>query len=106
MFKLTYVNRESNNLKSPLPHGEGIEVRVRYNTNMRPRNPMPDDIKGLLAERGLMGAYRARPPYQQNDWLGWIGRAKRPETRQKRIDSMLADQERGRGYMGMKWEPS
>ena len=71
----------------------------------RPLQPMPDDIAALLDTRGLRSAYDARPPYQRNDWLGWIARAKRPETRQRRIDSMLADLARGHGYMGMDWRP-
>ena len=33
----------------------------------RPRYPMPDFVKRALEERGLMGAYKARPAYQQND---------------------------------------
>ena len=38
---------------------------------------MPDDVRAAIEERGLMEAYRARPAYQQNDYLGWITRAKR-----------------------------
>ncbi len=69
----------------------------------RAPNPMPDDIREALRERGLTGAYEARPPYQRNDYLGWIARARRQETRQKRIDQMLAELERGGVYMNMAW---
>jgi len=31
---------------------------------------MPDFIREALNERGLMDAYSARPPYQQNDYIG------------------------------------
>lgn len=48
-------------------------------------NPMPPDIEERLNKENLMEAYRKRPPYQQNDYLGWILKAKRPETREKRI---------------------
>lgn len=65
--------------------------------------PMPDDVGALLRERGLVQAYNARPAYQQNDYIGWIGRAKRPETRQKRVDQMLEELEAGGVYMRMKW---
>ena len=44
------------------------------NTLKRPKNPMPGFVRDALNERGLMEAYRARPPYQQNDYLGWIAR--------------------------------
>lgn len=67
----------------------------------RPANPMPEDVAGLLAERRLSEEYEARPWYQRNDYLGWINRASRPETRQKRIDQMLDELERGGVYMNM-----
>ncbi|MBO9542294.1 YdeI/OmpD-associated family protein [bacterium] len=71
----------------------------------RALNPLPEDIRALLEARGLMDAYRARPDYQQNDYLGWIGRAKREETRHKRLDQMLAELEEGTRYMNMAWRP-
>lgn len=72
-------------------------------TLSRDINPMPDDIRKALAERGLAAAYEARPPYQRNDYLGWIGRAKREATRQKRLDQMLAELKGGTTYMNMDW---
>jgi uncharacterized protein YdeI (YjbR/CyaY-like superfamily) len=62
---------------------------------------MPEDVRSELEERGLIGDYEARPFYQRNDYLGWIGRAKRPETREKRIVQMLDELERGGVYMKM-----
>ncbi|GGX49066.1 YdeI/OmpD-associated family protein [Saccharospirillum salsuginis] len=67
----------------------------------RPRHPMPDDIRLVLESRALMDDYRARPDYQQNDYIGWITRAKRPETREKRLRQMLDELERGGVYMKM-----
>ena len=72
----------------------------------RPLNPMPDFVAEALQAHGLRPAFDARPAYQRNDWLGWIARAQKPETRQRRLDSMLAELRAGRGYMGMAWEPS
>ncbi len=69
----------------------------------RPRQPMPGWVKALLDERGLMAAYRARPAYQQNDYLGWIARAKREATQQKRCAQMLDELARGDVYMNMDW---
>ncbi len=71
----------------------------------RPRHPMPEDVARLLDSEGLRAAYDARPPYQRNDWLGWFADAKRPETRARRIDSMMAELRAGHGYMGMAWTP-
>jgi uncharacterized protein YdeI (YjbR/CyaY-like superfamily) len=52
-----------------------------------------------------MDAYHARPPYQQNDYIGWITRAKQAATKQKRLDQMLGELESGGVYMNMKWNP-
>jgi uncharacterized protein YdeI (YjbR/CyaY-like superfamily) len=67
---------------------------------------MPDDVRDVLAQRGLDEAYAARPFYQRNDYLSWIGRAKRPETRAKRMGQMLDELEIGGIYMGMEHPPS
>ena len=64
---------------------------------------MPADVKAALKEHKVMDAYRGRPPYQQNDYVGWITRAKLPATRQKRLDQMLAELKAGGVYMHMKW---
>lgn len=71
----------------------------------RPRYAMPGYIRIALTERGLMDAYHARPDYQQNDYIGWITRAKRQETKEKRLAQMLDELERGGVYMKMKWHP-
>jgi uncharacterized protein YdeI (YjbR/CyaY-like superfamily) len=66
---------------------------------------MPDFFRDALDARGLMDAYLARPPYQQNDYIGWMNRAKLESTRQKRLNQMLDELERGGVYMRMKWKP-
>jgi uncharacterized protein YdeI (YjbR/CyaY-like superfamily) len=66
---------------------------------------MPVDVREALKARSLMEAYHARPDYQQNDYIGWITRAKTPDTRQKRLDQMLDELERGGVYMNMEWKP-
>ena len=65
---------------------------------------MPEDVEAALVEHRLMESYRNRPPYQQNDYIGWITRAKRPETRTKRIEQMLSELTSGNVYMKMAWK--
>ncbi|MGH6925720.1 MAG: YdeI/OmpD-associated family protein [Propylenella sp.] len=72
----------------------------------RPRYPMPDYVRRALTRNGVAAAYRDRPAYQQNDYVGWIERAKRPETREKRIAQMLDELKRGGVYMNMAHPPS
>lgn len=71
----------------------------------RELQPMPPFVEEALVARGLMEAYQARPPYQRNDYLGWINRAKMDATKQKRLTQMLEELERGDRYMNMRWEP-
>jgi uncharacterized protein YdeI (YjbR/CyaY-like superfamily) len=70
---------------------------------VRPLQAMPPDIAERLAQRSLRPAYDARPAYQRNDYLAWIGRAKRPETREKRLAQMLDELAGGDRYMHMAW---
>jgi uncharacterized protein YdeI (YjbR/CyaY-like superfamily) len=70
----------------------------------RPRYPVPDYVETALSQRGLMEAYRARPPYQQNDYIWWITTAKREETRDKRLAQMLEELESGDRYMKMAYQ--
>lgn len=72
----------------------------------RPVQPMPDDVRAELDERSLTALYEERPFYQRNDYLAWIGRAARVETRRKRIEQMLDELEQGGIYMGMDHPPS
>ena len=65
---------------------------------------MPEEIRLALEQRGVMEAYRARPAYQQNDYVGWISRAKLEATRAKRLNQMLDELEKGGVYMHMKWK--
>ncbi|MCG8456669.1 MAG: YdeI/OmpD-associated family protein, partial [Holophagales bacterium] len=59
----------------------------------RPRQPMPEAVRRALEERGLTDDYRARPAYQQNDYLAWIARARRLETKARRLGQMLDELE-------------
>lgn len=72
----------------------------------RPIQKMPDDVRAEISERNLMDAYEERPFYQRNDYLAWIGRAKRLETRQERVSQMLDELDEGGIYMGMDHPPS
>lgn len=64
-------------------------------------HPMPEFVKHALEERGLMDEYRNRPAYQQNDYIGWINKAKLQQTKEKRLHQMLDELEAGGVYMKM-----
>jgi len=64
---------------------------------------IPDYVTAALDENDLWERYRARPPYQRNDYIGWIVRGKREETRKKRLQQMLDELRGGDAYMGMSY---
>ena len=72
----------------------------------RLRYPMPPDVEKALTRRKLMRAYQSPPAYQQNDYVGWIGRAKLDDTREKRMAQMLDELAAGGVYMGMAHSPT
>jgi len=77
----------------------------KFSRLKRPRYSMPDFVKKALISRGLLEAYRQRPAYQQNDYIGWITRAKRQATVEKRLAQMLDELESGDKYMKMDYLP-
>ena len=66
----------------------------------RPDEPMPADVVEALDESGLREAYDARPAYQRNDYLGWVGKAPTESARRERLDRMLDELRDGGVYMG------
>lgn len=78
----------------------GVKAEPR---EKRPRCPMPEDVLHALEQEDLMERYEARPPYQRNDYLGWITRAKQPATREKRLSQMLEELRGGDSYMGQPY---
>jgi len=79
--------------------------KVDFSNLKRPRYPMPEYVREALESSGMMDAYCSRPAYQQNDYIGWITRAKREATRQKRLVQMISELVRGDVYMKMNYKP-
>ena len=72
----------------------------------RQRNKMPGFVKKALQKTNLIRDFEQRPAYQQNDYIGWINRAKKQETKDKRLKQMLDELEKGGIYMKMKHSAS
>lgn len=81
-------------------------MSVDYSKLQRERYPMPDFVKEALENKRLMKDYLERPAYQQNDYIGWINRAKQQSTKEKRLNQMLRELEVGGVYMNMKHRSS
>jgi uncharacterized protein YdeI (YjbR/CyaY-like superfamily) len=71
----------------------------------RPPQPMPPEVAAALDAAGLRAAYDARPAFQRNDYLMWINKAARTETRDARLAQMLDELRAGDVYMKMRWGP-
>lgn len=69
----------------------------------RERHPLPEYVVSALENSGLTESYNLRPPYQQNDYIGWITGAKREQTRRKRLAQMLDELRSGNSYMKMPY---
>lgn len=51
---------------------------------------LPDDVaQALAAAPEARPAFCRLPPSHQSEYLKWVGEAKRPETRRKRIAGMI-----------------
>jgi len=79
---------------------------VDYSNLKRILHAMPDTIRLALEDQGVMQAYKERPAYQQNDYIGWIERAKLKQTKEKRLAQMIAELKIGGVYMKMKHSAS
>jgi hypothetical protein len=66
---------------------------------------MPGNVRSALEKRKLMDAYLARPEYQKDDYLKWIALAAGPNAKQKRLDQMLDELEKGDVFKGEPWTP-
>jgi uncharacterized protein YdeI (YjbR/CyaY-like superfamily) len=73
------------------------------NLKQRSVHAMPGFVRKALDRRKLTEAYRARPTYQQNDYLGWIAQARIQDAMDKRLEQMLEELDKGDVYMGEPW---
>jgi hypothetical protein len=75
----------------------------KFKNLKRQIHPIPDFVTKALIENNLMDKYKAKPAYQQNDYIGWINRAVKYETKIKRLNQMLEELRKGNLYMKMKY---
>jgi len=67
--------------------------------------PMPGNVRGALQKRKLMDAYLDRPAYQKDEYLKGVAQAAGPAAKQKRLDQMLEELEKGNVFKGEPWTP-
>lgn len=67
---------------------------------------MPAFVRRAIINHDVMSLYKQRPPYQQNDYIMWINKAVKEETKTKRLNQMIEELKDGELYMKMKWKIS
>lgn len=67
--------------------------------------PMPGNVRSALIKRDLMDAFRARPKFQQDDYLTWIATAAGEATKTKRLAQLLEELAAGNAFKGAPWTP-
>lgn len=69
---------------------------------IREIHPIPGYVKEALDNHKLTEKHTQKSAYQQNDYIGWITRAKRDDTRNRRLEQMIVELKQGGVYMKMK----
>lgn len=70
-----------------------------------PQQQMPGFVKSALSSKSLLEAYRARPQYQQTEYLAWINGAKLSDAKRTRLNQMLDELAKGDVFKGEPWTP-
>lgn len=83
-------------------YASGVSPEKKAKARPRAKRP-PAFIRRELEGRGLLEAFKARPPYQRGDYVSWVESAKREATRERRLEQMLSELEAGDVYMRMPW---
>ena len=69
----------------------GDELEVGLTLDLAPREvPVPDDLAAALQDAALADAFAALPPSHRKAHVTAVDSAKAPETRQRRIEAVVA----------------
>jgi hypothetical protein len=67
---------------------------------------MPGFVRSALTSKNLLDAYRARPQYQQTEYLAWINSAKLGDAKRQRLTQMIEELGAGNVFKGEPWTPA
>lgn len=77
------------------------EDRTHYSYEREPRSLEPDEEARFQADAAAWADWEKRPPGYRKMALHWVTSAKRPETRARRLDQLIADSTAGRKIAGI-----
>lgn len=91
MKGLTFIPlRKSNRDAAGVEPGQTVTVTLTLDDEPRTVTPPDDLIKAMRKAKGAKAAWNALSYSHQREWAESIESAKKPETRQRRIDKCLA----------------
>ena len=79
----------------------GCEDGCHYSYESAPRELAPEEIERLRADRAAWVDWETRPPGYRKLVLHWITSAKKPETRARRLATLIEDSAAGRRIAGV-----
>ena len=74
----------------------GKDDRSHYSFESTPRALAPDEVARFSADAKAWADWQSRPPSYRKVALHWVTSAKRPETRARRLATLIADSAHGR----------
>lgn len=69
----------------------------------RPHLPLPADVRHALVGHGVLGAFKERPPNQQDACIAWVTRARLDASRAARIVALAEALHHGERVMRAAW---
>ena len=79
----------------------GRENRSHYSYESAPRELEPEEIERFRGDRAAWSDWEKRPPGYRKLALHWITSAKKPETRARRLATLIEDSAAGRRIAGV-----
>lgn len=76
--------------------------RTQYSYESRPRDLAPVYLKKFKARRKAWAFFAAQPPWYRRTCAFWVMSARRPETRERRLGTLMACSEKHEGLPGLK----
>lgn len=77
-------------------------VKSEYSYERRDRPLAPDLLRRLRANRPAFRFFEAQPAWYRRTCSSWVMSAKRPETRERRLATLMMFSERGEGIPPLK----
>lgn len=69
----------------------GNTIRFKHPKKGEKDFDAPPEYEEFLKAKNKWDEYGSRPYYQKKGWIEWIEQAKRPETKQKRMNKMIEE---------------